>query len=273
MKRCPLSTNNELSLVNTESQREIQPEKHPSPTGQTLTGTIKWQSETQSRKEWDPIAKQLPPSKLNSFRLTQHEKLSSPIDLTPPGQAKLEGQNPAEMVLSTLRFSVVQRAEIECGGVTARHALGRFALNLGRIVNFDNLLNWTAHRDFSWRNSRSFSPHPKHHITHHITKRVRRPLTRSFTTPEGILLWNCKMERAIFPQNWGLPPSSAPPFRPGQITVQKWMMWWCARIQEAKQSPEKWRRYGNSRKNGNWNEIGAWKEAYERQEKVEGWRE
>ena len=48
-----------------------------------------------------------------------------------------------------------------------------------------NLLNWTAHRDLSWRNSRSFSPHPKHHLTHHITTQVRRPLTRSFTTPEG----------------------------------------------------------------------------------------
>ena len=70
----------------------------------TLTGTRKWQSETQSRKQCDPIAQQLPSSKLN-FRVTQHEKLSPPIDLTPPGQIKLDKDAHPEKTQLPIRWT------------------------------------------------------------------------------------------------------------------------------------------------------------------------
>ena len=35
-------------------------------------------------------------------------------------------------------IGVVQRVEIEWGSIIARHARGRFALNLVKIVNFNN---------------------------------------------------------------------------------------------------------------------------------------
>ena len=47
-----------------------------------------------------------------------------------------------------MNISVVQRAEIEWGGIIARHARGRFALNSGKRVNFTNFLELLAHRGF-----------------------------------------------------------------------------------------------------------------------------
>ena len=44
--------------------------------------------------------------------------------------------------------SVVQRAEIEWGGIIARHARGRFALNSGKRVNFTNFIELLARRGF-----------------------------------------------------------------------------------------------------------------------------
>ena len=73
-----------------------------------------------------------------SFKIVTGVGKAGTMGTAPP---LIFGAGPNSRMFGVSSASVVQRAEIECGGVTARHALGRFALNLGRIVNFDNLLN------------------------------------------------------------------------------------------------------------------------------------
>ena len=83
----------------------------------------------------------------------------------------------------------MQRAEIEWGGVAARHALGRFPLNLVFVANASNCIRLHVVLGFPEGSSAAFSPH-RNVITsseHQVITSLHQVITslHHFTTDEG----------------------------------------------------------------------------------------